>query len=185
MIFEEKTITLKDGSSCILCPALPNRAAELIDYLRTVSGETQFLLRYPDEVNFSLESEREMLEHRLNSPKGFMMNGIVNGEIAGNCSVSPRGTPRRIQHHCEFAIAIKKKFWRLGLGAAMMKYALELAEQMGYEQIGLCVVEGNKAAKALYEKTGFEVTGKNIRVFKYDDGSYRDEFMMLKILNKE
>ena len=62
----------------------------------------------------------------------------------------------------------------------MMEYALELAEQMGYEQIGLCVVEGNEAAKSLYEKMGFQATGKNPRVFKYDDGSYRDEFIMVK-----
>lgn len=180
MLFEEKTITLKNGKSCLLSPADPHRAADMIEYLRTVSGETEFLLRYPDEVTFTEEKERKILENKINSPRELMMNALIDGEIGGNCSVSSRGEPRRIRHSCEFAIALKKKFWHLGLGTAMMEYALELAEQMGYEQIGLCVVEGNEAAKSLYEKMGFQATGKNPRVFKYDDGSYRDEFIMVK-----
>lgn len=182
MNFGDRTITLKNGKSCLLIPAAPDRAADMIEYLRTVSGETEFLLRYPDEVTFTEEKERKILENKINSPRELMMNALIDGEIGGNCSVSSRGEPRRIRHSCEFAIALKKKFWHLGLGTAMMKYALELAEQMGYEQMGLCVVEGNEAAKSLYEKMGFQATGKNPRVFKYDDGSYRDEFIMVKFL---
>jgi len=44
------------------------------------------------------------------------------------------------------------------------------------------VVEGNDTAKRLYEKCGFEETGKHVRALKYDDGTYRDEFIMIKVL---
>ena len=64
----------------------------------------------------------------------------------------------------------------------MMQYLEELARQIGYEQIELEVVDGNDTAKALYEKCGFVETGKHVRALKYDDGSYRDEFIMSKIL---
>ncbi len=44
------------------------------------------------------------------------------------------------------------------------------------------VAEGNNRAKSLYEKMGFVEEGKNIRALKYDDGTYRDEYKMIKIL---
>lgn len=64
----------------------------------------------------------------------------------------------------------------------MMDYAFYLAKNMGYEQVELEVVEGNTRAKNLYERFGFRETGKNLRALKYDDGSYRDEYKMVKIL---
>ena len=64
----------------------------------------------------------------------------------------------------------------------MMDYAFYLAKKMGYEQVELEVVEGNTRAKNLYERFGFRETGKNLRALKYDDGSYRDEYKMVKIL---
>lgn len=42
------------------------------------------------------------------------------------------------------------------------------------------MVDGNNRAKSLYERVGFEETGKNFRALKYDDGSYRDEYRMVK-----
>ena len=50
MIFTEKTITLKDGRNCILKPPVPEKAEEMISYLKQIAGETQFMSRYPDEI---------------------------------------------------------------------------------------------------------------------------------------
>lgn len=63
----------------------------------------------------------------------------------------------------------------------MMEYAFSLAKGMAYEQAELEVVDGNSRAKSLYERFGFQETGKNFRALKYDDGSYRDEYKMVKI----
>jgi len=67
----------------------------------------------------------------------------------------------------------------------MMEYLTELAARMRYEQIELEVIEGNTRAKILYEKCGFVETGKNVNAIKYDDGSYRDEYIMIKQLNED
>lgn len=182
MNFNDRTIILKNGQKCLLTPAKPDSAAEMIDYLKITAGESEFLLRYPDEITFTEEREREILHNRLSSPVDVMINAVVEGELAGNCSIASVAKPRRVRHRCEFAIALKKKFWRMGIGTALVDYAVELAEQMGYEQIELRVIEGNDKAKSFYEKMGFQVTGKILRAFKYDDGSYRDEFIMIKIL---
>ena len=50
---------------------------------------------------------------------------------------------------------------------------------MGLEMIELEVVCENKRAIALYEKHGFRIYGTRPHSFKYRDGSYADEHLML------
>jgi len=80
------------------------------------------------------------------------------------------------------AIALKKEFWNLGIGTAMIDYLTELAKQIGFEQMELEVVADNERGKKLYEKCGFTETGRRIRAMKYDDGTYADEIVMIKLL---
>lgn len=182
MVFQKKIINLKDGRTCILRPVEVSDAENMIEYLRRVSLETPFLLRNEDEVTYTTEAERKLLESKRNTPREIMMVADVDGMLAGNCSIASNGDLRRVYHRCSFAIALKKAYWNLGIGSAMMEYALGLAKKMGYEQVELEVVDGNLRAKQLYERFGFKETGKNIRALKYDDGSYRDEYKMVKIL---
>ncbi len=182
MIFEEKRQTLKDGRICILRPVKTDDAKDMIAFLRTVSSETPFLLRNEDEVTFTVEAEEALLNDRRQSPRELMLVAEVDGVIAGNCGILSIGNLRRVSHRCGFAIALKKTFWNLGIGSAMMDYAFCLARSMNYEQMELEVVDGNDRAKRLYERFGFRETGKNIRALKYDDGSYRDEYKMVKLL---
>lgn len=182
MRFSERTVTLKDGRTCLLCPTYPEYAADMVEYLKVTAEETPFLLRNPDEVNYTLEREKEILGMLLESEYSVMMVAVVDGKVAGNCSLNGMGDKRRIRHRCSLAIALKKAYWNLGIGTAMIQYLEELARQIGYEQIELDVVAGNDTAKHLYEKCGFVETGKHVRALKYDDGSYRDEFIMSKVL---
>lgn len=182
MIFEEKKITLKDNRICVLRSVEAKDAADMLEYLRIVSSETPFLLRNEDEVTYTIESEEQLLESKRNSPREIMMIAEVEGVVAGNCGIVTHGDLRRVYHRCGFAIAIKELYWNLGIGSAMMEYAFSLAKEMGYEQAELEVVDGNNRAKGLYERFGFKETGKNFRALKYDDGSYKDEYKMVKIL---
>lgn len=183
MVFEKKTIHIKNNGTCILRSAEAKDAEAMIEFLRIVSSETPFLLRNADEVTYTIESEEHLLENIRNSPREIMMVAEVNGRIAGNCGIMSNGNLRRLNHRCRFAIALKKAYWSLGIGSAMIDYAISLAKSMAYEQIELEVVDGNIRAKSLYERFGFQETGKNIRSLKYDDGSYRDEYKMVKLLN--
>ena len=54
MIFEKKTINLKDGRTGILRPVETKDAEAMIEYLRIVSSETPFLLRNEDEVTLTV-----------------------------------------------------------------------------------------------------------------------------------
>ena len=182
MKFEHREILLKDGCTCVLCPTYPEYAADMIEYLKITAEETPFVLRYPDEVNYTIEGEREILGRLLEDEGSVMMLALVDGKVAGNASINGLGNKRKILHRCSLAIALKKEFWNLGIGRAMIEYLTELAKKLGYEQIDLEVVDGNVNAKHLYEKCGFVESGKRIRALKYDNGTYRDEIFMSKIL---
>ena len=54
MIYAETESKLKNGCTAVVRTARPEDAKQMIEYLRTVSGETPFLLREPDEVNFTV-----------------------------------------------------------------------------------------------------------------------------------
>ena len=182
MKFPEREIILKDGRKCVLRPTGPDLAAEMIEYMKVTAGETEWLLRYPDEVKFTLESEKEILGNLLENPYAIMMIAVVDGKVAGNGSVNGIGDKRKIQHRCSLAIALYEEFWGLGIGTAMIDYMSELAGQIGWKQLDLEVVAENEQAIALYKKCGFIETGRRHNALKFDDGSFHDEILMYKDL---
>ena len=182
MKFPEREIILKDGRKCVLRPTGPDLAAEMIEYMKVTAGETEWLLRYPDEVSFTLESEQEILGRILEDPCHVMMAAVVDGKVAGNCSIGGIGNKRKILHRCSLAIALYKKYWGQGIGTAMINYLTELAAQIGYRQIDLEVVAENTQAQALYRKCGFTESGRRINALRFDDGSFHDEILMYKSL---
>lgn len=182
MIFEAKTIPLRDGRTCTLRPVHPDDSADLIEYMVRTADETEFVLRYPDEIHYTEEQERELLGNILQDPGTVMMVGIVDGKLAGNCSLSGIGMKRKIRHRSSLAIALYREYWGLGIGKAMIDYLTELAGEIGYEQIDLEVVEDNTRAQSLYRKCGFMESGRRTRALKFDDGTYHDEILMTKIL---
>ena len=182
MRFEAREITLRDGRICTLRLAHPDDSAALIEYMIRTAGETEFVLRYPDEISYTEEQERELLSNILNDPGQVMMVGIVDGKLAGNCAVSGNGIRRKTRHRCSLAITLYREYWGLGIGTAMIGYLAELAAQIGYEQIDLEVVADNTRAQALYRKCGFAESGRKLRALKFDDGTYHDEILMTRIL---
>ena len=182
MRFPEREITLKDGRTCVLKPTGPEVAAEMIVYMKITAGETEWLLRYPDEVNFTLEGEQDILGKILDDPGHVMMAAIVDGKVAGNASISGIGNKRKILHRCSLAIALYREYWSLGIGRAMIEYLIELAKEIGFSQMDLDVVAENTQAQALYRKCGFIETGRRHNALKFDDGSMHDEILMYRDL---
>ena len=182
MRFAPSQIVLKDGRTCVLRPASPEDAEAMIRYMKDTSAETEYLLRYPDEVTYTVEDEREILKRLLDDPACVMMAAVVDGRVAGNCSISGLGSKRKVLHRCSVAIALYREFWGIGIGAAMLGYLTELARRIGYQQMDLEVVAENTRAQALYAKCGFIESGRRHHALRFDDGSLHDEILMYREL---
>lgn len=180
MIVKERRIQL-GGHELLLRNAREEDAQRLIDYLKTTSGETRFLIREPDEVTMTQEDERRFIRMQNESANDVMLLAFYDGEFAGNGSLMGMG-PSRYRHRAGLAVALFQAYTGLGIGRAMMEALIAIAREHGIEQVELEVVADNARAIALYKKLGFEVYGTMPRNMKYRDGTYADVYWMMKRL---
>lgn len=181
MIFEEKKINLKNGKTAVLKSPGTEDAEKMLNYIRTACGETEFLLRYPEEWDIGVEKEEAWIKGLRTSPNTLGITCYIDGEVAGNCEIS-FGSGMKTSHRATIAIAVLKDFWNLGIGAAMFEELIAAAQNRGTEIMELEFIEGNERAKHLYEKFGFRVVCEKPNAIKLKDGTYRKEFSMQKYL---
>ncbi len=182
MIFEEKQLTLKDGRTVILKTPEMSDAAKMLDYIIAVSGETDFLLRYPDEWNgMTVESEEKVIQFWRDSKFQFDI-ACFDGDIAvGNCNLNFKSNAKSV-HRAEVAIAIRKDYWGQGIGSAFFNEMIAAAKAYGTEIMELEYLEGNERGRRLYEKFGFKTVAEKPNATKLRDGTYLSEFYMQKYL---
>lgn len=179
MIFKEKTIALRNGQSCLLKSPTEDDAGAILIHLKQTSDETRFMARNGNEITMSDEDEKKYLTKIAADPKSIMISAVLNGELAANAGFDPVAPYEKYQHRANFGISIKEKYWHRGIGSAILKEIIQSAKLAHYEQLELEVVTDNERAIALYQKYGFIVYGTREKSFKYRDGSYGCEHLML------
>lgn len=170
---------LKDGRELTLRKAEKGDAANILAYLNQIGGESDNLLFGKDGMQMPVEAEEEFIESVNASETSVMLVGLVENEIAcvGSISASSR---ERIAHLGEVAVSVAKKYWRLGIGEALMKGLIAFASQTGrLKTLYLGVRDGNDGAVALYHKLGFMEYGKFPGFFQIN-GQFQDEILMYK-----
>ena len=182
MLFESRAITLKDGRTAVLRNPDPEAdAAALIGHLRQIVSETEFLLRYPEECDWTQAQERELLSENNADDMRLMLVCEVDGEIAGMCGLSLY-RQIKFRHRASLDIGLKKRFWNLGIGTSMLKFLSEVAGERGIMQLELEYIEGNERGRALYEKAGFTEVARHPDAVRLKDGSMRSIVFMMKKL---
>ena len=183
MILSKTEFMLKDGRLAVLRSPTEKDAEEMLRFIVKVSGETDFLMRYPEEFEkFTLEQERNFINGDYYNENALMVACSVEDSIAGICQISFR-TGMKDGHRASVAIALLQDYWNLGIGTKMFEELFRVAgEREGVRQIELDFIEGNTRARALYEKMGFRITGVKPDAIRRKDGSFVNEYMMVKRL---
>lgn len=184
MRYETSEFTLANGRRFILRPLGPDDAEAMLAFLKAVSEQSPFMIRYPDEIGFTTEQEEELLRQRREDP--FLVDlavFTVQGELIANCCVHRLAETYRMAHRAELSIAVRKEYWHQGLGTLLTGRAIQAAGAMpGIESLELTAMGKNRRALALYERQGFQKTGELKRGFRYRDGSYDSEIQMQRML---
>jgi len=182
MIYEEKTITLKNGQKCLLRSPAGEDAEEMLNCFRQTCGETGFMTRYEDEIALTVDEERKFLKENFDDPKRQMIAAFLDGKLVGSVSFNGVAPFERMLHRAEFGMSVYKEYWGLGIGSALLSELISSAKTAGYEQLELEVVTENERAVALYEKFGFRTFGTRENSLKYRNGQYAACHLMLKKL---
>lgn len=167
---------LKDGRVLHICRPRGEDAARMLDYIKTIGGETDFLLFGAEGLPYAVEQEAKILESFGEEKRGGFFIGCIDGEIA--CSFSLACAKReRMAHVAEIALTVRKKYWGIGVGSVMMETLIAMAREADIRTIELGVYADNTRARRLYGRFGFVEVGKHTGRFCVN-GKYHDEIMM-------
>ena len=151
-------------------------AENVIEYIKVVSDETDFLISDSSERNFTVKKEKEFLQNIQNSILEKMFLCEIENKIVGICSIE--GVNKiRIKHRVDLAITVLKNYWGNKIGEKLMDYAIEYCKSNSIKKIELTVRIDNERALKLYKKFGFEIEGE-IKKFIYFGGNYYNCYFM-------
>ena len=185
MIIKDTEFVLKDGRKALLRSPKDEDIQGVLDYLYVSAGETEFILRYPEECGkYTYEGEKALFDRINASDNEAMLVCVVDGKVAGNCQIAWK-TGLKTRHRASVAIALLKEFWNLGIGTRMFEEMIRIAEaNENLIQMELEFVEGNTRARALYEKMGFRITGVNPNAIRLRDGTLLNEYCMIREIKR-
>lgn len=173
---------MKNGEQVVLGSPEPEDASRMLNFLRATAVESNFLVRYPEEITMTEADERSFIAGLDSSPNEFMLNARLGDQIIGNAAVNILAERQKLRHRASLGIAVRKDYWNLGLGRELLQRAIIHAGENGFLQIELGVYENNLAARHLYEKEGFTEIGRIPRAFRLKNGTFIDEIQMVRFL---
>ena len=161
-----KTITLKDGSACVLRNGAEQDGQAMLDIFVLTHAQTDYLLTYPEEHSFTAQQEAAFLQEKTDSADEIELLAELDGKVVGSAGIGCVGRKEKIRHRAEFGISVDKAHWGLGIGRALTEGCIECARTAGYVQLELEAVAENKSALALYRSVGFVEYGRNPKGFR-------------------
>ena len=154
-------------------------AAELLDYLKQIGGETDNLTFGAEGLPFTVEAEAAFLKQLRDSRDDIMLIAKADGKIVGNASLNR--LPRRMSHRGDLAVSVRKAYWNQGIGRKLLEKLLEFAGEKGFEVLELQVRSDNLAAIHLYEKLGFRKIGTHPLFMKIQGKPVNADLMILEL----
>lgn len=110
---------MKDGRICQIREIQVKDAAETVEYLKTVMGESNFLYSYPEEITLTVEQEEKIIKKFNESEDILMILAEIDRRLIANAQIS-RSKKMKMRHRGNVAVTVLKEFWNLGIGKKML-----------------------------------------------------------------
>ena len=126
----------------------------------------------------SKEMWRKRLAEQLENV--YNLVAVVDGKVVGQLGLHTSSRPRR-RHVGSFGIGVHDDFQGKGVGKALLKACIEMADNwLNITRLELEVYTDNEAAIRLYESFGFEHEGTKRRD-AFRNGQYVDSHIMARL----
>lgn len=173
---------LKNGKSVIIRKPNIDDAEAIINVISVADTETLFLARNPGEFCTTIDREKQIIENVLSDNDVEWFVAEYDNKVVGQCSVGLVRKTARYRHRAEVAFVILQEYCDLGIGGKMMEECIEWCKEKAVTQIELDVVKTNDRAVKMYQSFGFEIIGTKEHALRYQDGTFADEYLMVKKL---
>jgi RimJ/RimL family protein N-acetyltransferase len=174
-------MSLKNRESVLIREARGSDASRILEFLNTISSESDFLTFGQGEFVMSVEQEEDFLNNIAKQNNALFIVAESKSEIIGTASFSG-GSRARISHTGELSVSILKEYWGNGIGTELVKHMIDWCKQSGViRKINLIVRNDNLSAIHIYKKLGFTEEGAITRELQIDGRFYDALFMGYKI----
>ncbi|MDQ0270621.1 GNAT family N-acetyltransferase [Cytobacillus purgationiresistens] len=172
----------ENNSVCTIRIGEIEDAEKILEVKNAVISEGKYLISVSEEVNNTLEQQREWLESLLENEKGTLLVAEVNGHLVG-WIVFHSQDRKRMSHIGSITMMISQNYRGMGIGKNLVKALINWAEKHPtIEKVSLGVFSTNHRAIALYKSMGFIEEGRKIREFKINENEYIDDILMYKLV---
>lgn len=179
MKFSPQTHILKDGRALLLREAEGGDAAQVLEFLNRVGGESDNLLFGENGFPMAEDRERAFLERQRQEEKSVMLLGLVGENLVSIASCEALTARERVAHRAGLSVTVGKDCWGLGIGRRAMEALISFAKSAGLEVLQLEVRADNAPAIALYEKVGFQKMGLYKKFMKVNGRDFDAWYMNL------
>ena len=133
-------------------------------------------------LQLPLQSAEAWRKRLAEPPEGlFLLVACVDGEVVGNLGLETHPNRPRMRHAGSIGMAVRDDWQGRGVGTALLRAALDLADNwLNLSRVELTVYTDNAAGIALYEKLGFEIEGTHRR-YAFRNGQYVDAYSMARV----
>jgi putative acetyltransferase len=137
---------------------------------------------FPSTLQLPYPSREQWRRRLAEPPEGtYNLVAVVNDRVVGMLSVHTFPNRPRRHHVGAIDIGIHEEWQGKGIGTALMRAGLELADNwLNIRRLELEVYTDNEPAIHLYERFGFEREGL-LRQHAFRDGRYVDSYVMARL----
>lgn len=116
----------------------------------------------------------------LPQPGFYNLVAELDNQVVGQLGLQVMQNPRR-RHVADIGMGVSEPFQGQGIGSALLRAALDLADNwLALKRVELVVYSSNEAAVALYERFGFEVEAE-MAGYAYQYGNYVSALLMCRL----
>jgi len=151
MEMSPKTIQLKDQTKILIRPLTKQDGPALLKFFKEVPEDDRLFLK--DDV-----SKKEVVDgwiSALDFKKVFPMVAEKDSAILGDATLHFRRY-RWQRHIAEIRCVVAKEYQKKGLGTALMRELVSVAEQKNVSKIQANIMDTQKSAQRAFERLGFK-----------------------------
>ncbi len=173
--------SLNSGAIVTIRSANVADARDLLRLMENSLETSDYLIRLPAEFSRSNRQQKAWIRDLTAREQELLIIALAGDHLIGMVDVSC-DMRKRVRHTIRFGIVVEPAWQQKGVGGLLMRRLIEWADTHPViRRIELHVHDGNRQARALYEKLGFREEGRLKNAIKYEDGRMMDDIIMARL----